>query len=294
MRNSSIAQIAPHLTARPPNLLRGVLEPFKFARCVNKPVSACVVVKGSGPRILLMGDSQAAMLVPLFTVIARREGLQLSVSTWPGCPWQRDLFTGYALRGCREIKENQYKRLLMTLHPNIVVVANLDFGTPGTFTGPLRDVHKRPVDFADVQRATERSLSQLRASGRRVVMIESLPIPVEHKLFDPLGCLAKADFLEACRFEAEVAPTRLEGLYRSLASQDRGVYSLDLDKEVCPLLPICDPVVNGEVVRFDALHLAVKFSESPAPDVNIRLGHGEYSRPERRARRAQWRVRFSS
>jgi hypothetical protein len=36
---------------------------------------------------------------------------------------------------------------------------------------------------------------------------------------------------------------------------------------VCPFLPICDPIVNGMVVKWDADHLARRFSESLAPAV---------------------------
>lgn len=272
VRNSSTAEVDPHLTPRPRHLLSDAITGLASVACVHRAADACTIVKGSGPRILLMGDSQAMMLIPAFEEIARREGASLSASTSGGCPWQRDLFTAFRLRSCKEFKDDVFTRLLSSLRPNIVVVASLDYGTAGTFTGPLRDVNDRPVDFADVDRATKASLSELRAGGRRVVMVETLPIPVDHHTkFDPFGCLKNASVLEDCRFQAETSPTPLERLYRSLAARDRNLYSLDLDQAVCPLLPTCDPVVNGQIVRLDAAHLAVRFSQSIAPELDIRL-----------------------
>ena len=60
--------------------------------CLGEPVDACTLVHGTGPDILLIGDSHAAMLIPTFTAIARTEHLTLSVSVEGACPWQRDLF----------------------------------------------------------------------------------------------------------------------------------------------------------------------------------------------------------
>ena len=42
-----------------------------FVNCLHKPVSKCTVVHGTGPNILLIGDSHAWMLIPAFTEIAR-------------------------------------------------------------------------------------------------------------------------------------------------------------------------------------------------------------------------------
>ena len=43
------------------------------------------------------------------------------------------------------------------------------------------------------------------------------------------------------------------------------VVTLDLDRLVCPYLPICDPVIRGRIVRADDDgHLSVDFANSLA------------------------------
>jgi hypothetical protein len=42
---------------------------------------------------------------------------------------------------------------------------------------------------------------------------------------------------------------------------------VDLDRLVCPYLPICDPILGGTVVQFDGSHLTNKFSTALAPDL---------------------------
>jgi hypothetical protein len=106
------------------------------------------------------------------------------------------------------------------------------------------------------------------AGGRRkVVLIE--PIPVTK--FNPLDCLSKATYLEQCRYVASTVPDRLERFFRQLARQDHNVYDVDLDHLVCPFLPICDPIVNHQIVKWDPTHLTVKFAQSIAPQLNTYL-----------------------
>ena len=66
-------------------------------------------------------------------------------------------------------------------------------------------------------------------------------------------------YLDACRYVSSTAPTPLEASYRSLAN-GTDVYSLDLDRLVCPYLPICDPMVGGLVVKKDGEHITAPFS----------------------------------
>jgi hypothetical protein len=59
-------------------------------------------------------------------------------------------------------------------------------------------------------------------------------------------------------------PTDLERYEREQADQDDHVWTADFDRLVCPYLPICDPIVNGRVVKWDAYHLTRGYSESLA------------------------------
>ena len=71
----------------------------EFPSCLGEAVEKCIVVRGGGPHVMLMGDSHMRMLVPPFAEIAKDHDLTLSTAIWPVCPWQIGVLytTG---RGC--------------------------------------------------------------------------------------------------------------------------------------------------------------------------------------------------
>ena len=75
-----------------------------------------------------------------------------------------------------------------------------------------------------------------------------------------------------CSSSAASSRTRLphhsQLLYRKLDAQSSDVFSANFDQIVCPYLPICDPVIGGNIVRFDATHLTVAFAKYIAPQVD--------------------------
>ena len=104
--------------------------------CVGKPVSRCRLVGGSGLKVLLVGDSQAIQLNPLFVEIAKREHLQFYADEAAGCPWQRGLRTGFEVKNCEQVKQDLTRPAAS--HPSRHRGrGQLDYGTPGTFTAPL-------------------------------------------------------------------------------------------------------------------------------------------------------------
>ena len=96
-------------------------------------------------------------------------------------------------------------------------------------------------------------------------MIEPIPVPPTGD--DPLVCLSKATVLEQCRFVAPAGPLPEERIMRALAAATDDVWSLDLDRRICPFLPICDPVVDGLVPRLDDNHITVTFGRTLRPAV---------------------------
>ena len=77
--------------------------------------------------------------------------------------------------------------------------------------------------------------------------------------------------MEECRFVVDPGPTNLEEIYRGLDADDDRVWSMDLDAMACPYLPICDPIVDGLVVRLDGHHLTQAYARSLAPAVTAYL-----------------------
>jgi peptidoglycan/LPS O-acetylase OafA/YrhL len=265
VRDSASARLTPI----PADYLKGLNPGANFRPPC--PAERCPAI-GTGPPILLLGDSQAQMLVPLFRYIARREGSKFAFVVQGGCPWQRDLYTGFDLEKCKTVKTQTYERKVKAFGPGLVVVAELAYGSPGSFTQPLVGADGKRVAFSAQEAATRASLASLRATGSDVMILESLPLMVDHTtLFAPFACLSKAKVVEDCRYRTTTLPTPAELSYRELEKHDPKVHSLDLDKAVCPLLPVCDPMVGDTIVKLDTWHLTGGFALSLAPEVDTYL-----------------------
>jgi hypothetical protein len=240
--------------------------------CAGKPVEACTIVEGTGPHILLIGDSHAGMMIPVLVELAETHDLTLSVDVRGGCPWQRDLYRVPRSRfglpqpidGCKSHKDDVYDRVVPELDPDLVVAMNLDF--PGQSL-PFVDEHENKYEpgAPELDEITERSLDSLEEGGRPVVVFE--PIPPVPTSYNPAVCLAEAEVVEECRFTASPAPAELEEPYRRLDADDDRMWSVDIDELVCPFLPICDPIVNGDVVRIYGHHLTAQFAASIEPAI---------------------------
>lgn len=94
--------------------------------CGPDDPEACTLVTRKGRHVLLLGDSQAQMLAPMFKRLARERGFRLSVNIVPGCPWQEKLTNGkqspeYA-EACRDARVGWYDETLPELDPDVVVI----------------------------------------------------------------------------------------------------------------------------------------------------------------------------
>ena len=245
-------------------------ETAPYTNCYNAPVSQCTVVTGPGKHILLMGDSHAWMLVPLFKQIASQERLTLSVSVAGACPWQLDLNTQFQNSYCKAMKADLYQRVIPALHPDLIVAVNLGgYSQPGNYF-PFEDQSGARANFTTVESTTKASVAALRADAPDVLLVEPVPIPKSPSpFFDPYKCLQRAKVQEECRYTADPSPSPVDQLYRDVAKQDSNVFSLDLDRQVCPLLPTCDPVIGGQIVKLDPSHLTADFVVTLAPYVDM-------------------------
>jgi hypothetical protein len=83
-------------------------------------------------------------------------------------------------------------------------------------------------------------------------------------------CLSGAKYLEDCRYVATAQPTPIVKYYRSIAD-DKTVWSIDLNDVICPYFPICDPVVNGTIVKADQQHITAGYAKQIAGPVKAAL-----------------------
>src|SRR4051794_6373493 len=81
-------------------------------------------------------------------------------------------------------------------------------------------------EFRNAARNTaRRTVDDLAANGRKVVIVE--PLPLAPGALNPLTCLSQAKFVDECRYVA-ASVTPIERFYRSLANGTT-VFTLDLD-----------------------------------------------------------------
>jgi len=228
--------------------------------CLGASPDRCTVVKGHRPRILLMGDSNAHMMAPAFERLARDDGLSLSLEVTEGCPWQRDLYTlSFVREKCESRKEDAYQRVIPALDPDIIVLVDADpdpFHGPGDPRTPLADA---------IERTTADSIRELAHDHRTLVIMQPEPFP--QTTFKPLQCLETARWLEDCRYVASSKDTWYDDAIKKAKAQPH-VLAANFDKLICPYLPICDPIVGGVVVKWDAQHLTTRFATSLAPGID--------------------------
>ena len=244
----------------------------RYPVCRASNTAGCTLVAGGELRVMLIGDSNAKMYTSLLEGLARSRSFTLDVVARPGCYWMRGIVRSDPayFNSCLERQQEWYDTIVPELDPDIVFLVNRAIDDP---VSPIRvsdmdagELEVGSLPFRDaIERRIAATVAMLRSQGRKVVIIE--PTPVTTPKTDPLKCLSLAEFLDACRFVATQSPTQMERMTRAVAESDPGVWSLDFDGLVCPYLPICDPVVDGLIARWDHAHITQTFGRSLVPDV---------------------------
>lgn len=241
--------------------------------CIDQPVSACAVGAQDGPKVLLIGDSHGVMVRPALEAIAEERGWALNLAVVNGCSWQWGLVDASdperKQQGCFDAQSDIYERIVPEIDPDLVVVI-----------GRAPDDPDRPVPLAGatealdaletkelLRRTANRSLDALREGGHPTVLLA--PVPVAGDGFDPIECLSKAASVAECRFIAREGRTPLEGYLAKRGDPDFHV--VGIDELACPYFPICDPVIDGTVVRWDDTHLTATYAASIADDLDAKL-----------------------
>ena len=88
--------------------------------CTSGDLEECVRVTGDGPRVLLVGDSQAAMFVTAFESLAREHDFTFLTNIVRGCGWQAGL-----VPMCSSELETFYTDVLPALDVDVVVAVSL-------------------------------------------------------------------------------------------------------------------------------------------------------------------------
>ena len=156
---------------------------------------------------------------------------------------------------CKAIKDDLYQRVIPALHPDLIVAVNLGgYSQPGDYF-PFEDPDGQRADSADLASTTSSVVTALRAGGRDVLLVEPMPIPSSPTRSSIRTSACRRRRSKRSAATRPILTTRLDLPVPQVAKQTNNVYSLDLDKQVCPLLPICDPVIGGQIVKMNPSHI---------------------------------------
>lgn len=233
--------------------------------CKNDEPSKCVLVPGSGLKVMVLGDSHAFRFLPVMEEIARQNNFELSATTSGSCLWQQDLqysrnFKDNRIGECNRVRADLYERVIPELNPDVLVVTHRTFDTEfrSRIMGApeFTDWNRKGNAFADT---TDQTITWLRERGIRVVIIEPIPDPAGFNAAECLSDLRRSSQISKCQFSVDDIATKSEEYYRQADAKDPAVVSVNLDSLVCPRLPVCDPVINDEVVWTDDNHVSQRY-----------------------------------
>ena len=165
-----------------------------FPTASAQPATACIVVHGTGRRMLLMGDSIARMWSPAFIAIAKHDSLTLAIASYPACPWQ--LLKRHGLDQsprCPAHARYWYDRVVPGFDPDIIVLAERAFDAPGNVLSLPVNGRTFRVTTAPAERtlatASRTDLQLLHRAGRKIVILQPTPLAPDLD-FNQLGCLS--------------------------------------------------------------------------------------------------------
>ena len=232
----------------------------KEATCDASDPDSCVIRKGSGPHVLLIGDSHARMMTVLFERLAEEHDFTLSTNIVSGCPWQENLRNTQSSpqrqQRCDDARVGWYDDVLPKLDPDLVVVASLP-RDHGKWHKRLenRDGTNGPLERS-LLRATKETLGKIGKVAERTLMVQSVATP---RSFVPNDCLTSAKDPAECVVPLSIENRPTDAYYLAMAADVDAAYTVDLNPAFCPSAPLCSPVVDGMIVWRDKQHLTAGF-----------------------------------
>ncbi len=238
--------------------------------CTVADLDVCVREGEAGARVLLVGDSQAAMFVTAFESLAREQGFTFLTNIVRGCGWQAGL-----VPRCADELTTFYRDVLPALDVDVVVAVSLSRGEP-VWQERLADP-SRPVGETLSQlhvRTAQETADLVHVAGARLVGVKALLGTNGYRRNgpDPLDCLARADRLGDCAVVTPLEKPFTDGVLEAMAAgspDDTAV--VDLNPVLCPDEPICRPVVGRTVVWKDPDHVTGTFLDEQREALWARL-----------------------
>ncbi len=232
--------------------------------CTADDPGECTVVEGSGPHVLLLGDSQAQSLVPMFRTLAEEHDLTLSLNVVEGCMWQEGLYNTKSSDeeqdNCRDARVGWYDDVLPEIDPDVVVVMARPRDDEDQWSGVVRRRDGEDQSLARMTVGASRAtLRDITRTVPHTLLVERLVMP---ETFDPADCLTSEADPGRCAVPVPLGEGVTDGLSLTEAAVSPRVDTLDLNPAFCPDAPICLPVVGDEVVWRDDHHVTARYAES--------------------------------
>jgi peptidoglycan/LPS O-acetylase OafA/YrhL len=222
----------------------------------------CTVVRGQGPHVLVVGDSQAQMLLPMFERMARDHDLTLSANVVAGCPWQEDLQNAKLSTGgsaaCTAARVGWYDEALPVLDPDVVILVERPRDDPAVW-GDLvsrRDGRDQPLARAVLETSRD-TLAKIAAVAGRTAVVRRLVMP---ESFDPTDCLSSVRRVGDCAVAVPTGSTPSDGYVAAIAAGAPTIRPVDLTHAFCPTAPVCLPVAGDTVVWRDDHHYTATYA----------------------------------
>jgi peptidoglycan/LPS O-acetylase OafA/YrhL len=234
---------------------------FLEPNCIGVDLSRCYLHKGSGPTVLLIGDSHAIHIAEMFVDAAKRLNFSLVISAAGGCRWPiglrlKDRLDEDEIELCAYLERENLERVIPELKPSLIIVTNR------VFDSPFRIQLKGMRGFENVNQLAIATLDKYTADGRNVLIVEPIP---ETNAFDSRVCFLNASTpaeRQLCTFEISMEPTKFELFEKEMDAKRSNVATINIDDWVCPRAPICDPTGNGSIVWADDNHMAPGYART--------------------------------
>lgn len=224
-----------------------------FVQCRTADDPECIVARGDGPTVALIGDSHSRMLSPALRQLADEHDWTLVLNMIPGCPWQPGVanvrFKGAQKLDCPGVRQDFWDDVVPALNADLIIAVSQDRPLSGetqlAATAPDTSV------FDGMLNGTEYAAEQAAEAGSELVIVEAM----QTASFDPLTCLAESERVEQCRVPVFSTIPGIDAITATVAGTmpDR-VHAVSVNPIMCPQAPVCDAVDDGQPVWRDSRH----------------------------------------
>ena len=216
--------------------------------CTRQDTQSCLLHRGNGPRVLLVGDSHSKVLGEAFLDLAKKQDFTLYGSVVGSCSWfphtTATRHTETENRDCHAARDDLFPDVVHDLDIDVVVLTQLPRS---------RLVSDRDSGLAFPQlasRAVREVTGDIESAGARTVIVRSMLTTS----ISSLSCLSAARDQSECE---EVQSEKLEPLdsyYLTAAADDPDVTTIDVNRVMCPGFPLCAALLDGQPVWRDRRH----------------------------------------